>query len=83
MFSKSFLLLLWGLHIAVISFLYCMASSLCHIGCVMLTLILFIGGQTLGSVVFLVSSLGIPAIANWLMDRLYLLKRVFQDFITS
>ena len=49
----------------------------------MLTLILFIGGQTLGSVVFLVSSLGIPAIANWLMDSLYLLKRVFQDFITS
>ena len=47
-----------------------MASALCHIGCVVLTLlalVLFIGGQALGGVVFLVlaflvSPFGIPAI---------------------
>lgn len=59
--------------------------------CVMLTLpalVLFIGGQMLGGVVFLVlaflvSPFGIPAIADWLMDRLYSLKYSLQDFITG
>ena len=44
------------LLVAVVSFLYCVASALCHISCVVLTLlalVLFIGGQTLGGVVFL------------------------------
>lgn len=79
------------LIVAVVSFLYCVASALCHIGCVVLTmlaLVLFIGGQTLGGVVFLVlaflvSPFGISAIADWLMDRLYSLKYSLQDFITS
>ena len=79
------------LLVAIVSFLYCVASALCHIGCVVLTLlalVLFIGGQTLGGVVFLVlaflvSPFGIPAIADWLMDRLYSLKYSLQDFITS
>ena len=70
--------------------LYCVASALRHIGCVVLTLlalVLFIGGQTLGGVVFLVlaflvSPFGIPAIADWFMDRLYSLKYSLQDFIT-
>ena len=67
------------------------SSALCHIGCVVLTLlalVLFIGRQTLGGVVFLVlaflvSPFGIPAIADWLMDRLYSLKYSLQDFITG
>lgn len=67
------------LLVAIVLFLYCVASTLCHIGSVVLTLmalVLFIGGQTLGGVVFLVlgflvSPFGIPAIADWLMDRLY------------
>ena len=79
------------LIVAIISFLYCVASALCHIGYVVLTLlalVLFIGGQTLGGVVFLVlaflvSPFGIPAIADWLMDRLYSLKYSLQDFITG
>lgn len=79
------------LFVAIVSFLYCVASALCHIGCVVLTLlalVLFIGGQTLGGVVFLVlaflvSPFGIPAIADWLMDRLYSLKYSLQDFITG
>ena len=73
------------LLVAIVSFLYCVASALCHIGCVVLTLlalVLFIGGQTLGGVVFLVP-FGIPAIADWLMDRLYSLKYSLQDFITG
>ena len=79
------------LLVAIVSFLYCVASALCHIGCVVLTLlalVLFISGQTLGGVVFLVlaflvSSFGIPAIADWLMGRLYSLKYSLQDFITG
>ena len=79
------------LLVAIVSFLYCVASALCHIGSVVLTLmalVLFIGGQTLGGVVFLVlaflvSPFGIPAIADWLMDRLYSLKYSLQDFITG
>ena len=37
------------LLVAIVSFLYCVASALCQIGCVVLTLlalVLFIGGQT-------------------------------------
>ena len=79
------------LLVAIVSFLYCVASALCYIGCVvltLLTLILFIGGQALGGVVFLVlaflvSPFGIPAIADWLMDRLYSLKYSLQSFITG
>ena len=74
---------------AVVSFLFCVAGAVCVVGCVVLTLlalVLFIGGQTLGGVVFLVlafllSPFGIPAIADWLMDRLYSLKYSLQDFI--
>ena len=54
----------------------------------LLALVSFIGGRTLGGVVFLVlaflvSPFGIPAIADWLMDRLYSLKCSLQDFITG
>lgn len=74
------------LLVAIVSFLYCVASALCHI--TLLALVLFIGGQTLGGVVFLVlaflvSPFGIPAIADWLMDRPYSLKCSLQDFITG
>ena len=68
------------LLVAIVSFLYCVLT--------LLALVLFIGGQTLGGVVFLVlaflvSPFGIPAIADWLMDRLYSLKYSLQDFITG
>lgn len=75
---------------AVVSFLFCVAGAVC-VGCVVLTLlavVLFIGGQTLGGAVFLVlaflvSPYGIPAIADWLVDRLYSLNYALQDFITG
>ena len=77
------------LLVAIVSFLYCVASALCHIGCVVLTLlalVLFIGGQTLGGVVFLVlaflvSPFGVPAIAEWLVDKLHSAKFALRDFI--
>ena len=76
---------------ALVSFLYCVASALLHIGCVVLTLMalfLFNGGQTLGGVVFLVlaflvSPFGVPAIAEWLVDRLHSAKFALRDFITG
>ena len=60
------------LLVAIVSLLYCVASAVCHIGCVVLTLlalVLFIEGQTLGGAVFLVlafvvSLFGIPSIAG-------------------
>ena len=64
------------LLVAIVSFLYCVASALCHIGCVVLTLLALV-------LAFLVSPFGIPAIADWLMDRLYSLKYSLQDFITG
>lgn len=61
---------------AVVSFLFCMATAVFVVACVVLTLLavaLFISGQTLGGIVFLVlafliSPYGIPAIAEWLVD---------------
>ena len=39
--------------------------------------------QPLGGSAFLVSPFGIPAIADWLTDRLYSLKYSLQSFITG
>ena len=54
----------------------------------LLTLVLFIGGQTLGGAVFLVlaflvSPFGIPAIADWLVERLHSINYTLRDFITG
>ena len=76
---------------AVVSCLFCVAGAVCVVGCVVLTLlavVLFIGGQTLGGAVFLVlaflvSPYGIPAIADWLVERLYSLNYALRDFITG
>ena len=62
---------------ATVTFLFCVASAVCELGCIVLTLlslILFIGGQTVGGIVFLVlaflvSPFGVPAIAEWLVDK--------------
>ena len=49
---------------------------------------LFISGQTLGGIVFLVlafliSPYGIPAIAEWLVDKLHNLNFALRGFITG
>ena len=53
---------------AMVTFLFCVASAVCELGCIVLTLlslILFIGGQAVGGIVFLVlaflvSPFGVP-----------------------
>ena len=72
---------------AIVTFLF----AVCELGCIVLTLlslILFIGGQTVGGIVFLVlaflvSPFGVPAIAEWLVDRLHSAKFALRDFITG
>ena len=54
----------------------------------LLSLILFIGGQTVGGIAFLVLALlvspfGVPAIAAWLVDKLHWAKFALRDFITG
>ena len=76
---------------AMVTFLFCVASAVCELGCIVLTLlalILFIGGQTVGGIVFLVlaflvSPFGVPAIAEWLLDKLHSAKFALRDFITG
>ena len=72
---------------AMVTFLFCVASAVCELGCIVLTLlslILFIGGQTVGGIVFLVlaflvSPFGVPAIAEWLVDKLHSAKFALRD----
>lgn len=76
---------------AVVSFVACVAGAICVLVSVVLTLlalVLFIGGQTVGGVVFLVlaflvSPYGIPAIADWLVERLHSFNHTLRDFITG
>ncbi len=76
---------------AVVSFLACVAGAICVVASVvlmLLALMLFIGGQTVGGVVFLVlaflvSPYGIPAIADWLVEQLHSLNYTLRDFITG
>ena len=83
--------LVLALLAAFVSFLYCVASALCHVGSVILTvlaLLLFFTAQVAGGIVFLVlafliSPFGIPAAAGWLIAGLCGLKNSLRDFITG
>ena len=71
---------------AMVTFLFCVASAVCVL--TLLSLILFISGQTVGGIVFLVlaflvSPFGVPAIAEWLVDKLHSAKFALRDFITG
>ncbi len=73
---------------AMVTFLFCVASAVCELGCIVLTLlspILFIAGRRWGDCVpvlaFLVSPFGVPAIAEWLVDKLHSAKFGLRDFI--
>ena len=89
-FAAPFVVVLTVLA-AVVSFLFCMATAVFVVACVVLTLLavaLFISGQTLGGIVFLVlafliSPYGIPAIAEWLVDKLHNLNFALRGFITG
>lgn len=76
---------------AAVSFLVCMATAVFVVACVLLILLavaLFISGQTLGGIVFLVfvfliSPYGIPAMGEWMVDKLHNLNFALRGFITS
>ena len=73
------------------TFLFCTASVLLEIACgigVLVSIILFFAGTTTGCIVFLIisfliSPLGIPAIAEWLIGKLNGLNYLLRDFLFS
>ena len=79
------------LIVAVLSFLACIAGSCCGLACtvfVLLAACAFFAGLHTGCIAalvlaFLVSPFGLPAIGEWLLDRLYGVKYALQDFMTS
>lgn len=61
-------------------------GALFAIALTLLSLILFIGGQMVGGIVFLVlaflvSPFGVPTVAEWLADKLHSAKFALRDFI--
>ena len=65
---------------ATVTFLFCVASAVCELGCIVLTLLSLILFLVLA---FLVSPFGVPAIAEWLVDKLHSAKFALRDFITG
>ena len=76
---------------ALINFLFCVAAVFCNIACVILvvlSVLMFISGTTTHGIVFLtlaflLSPYGIPAIAEWLVDKLHNLNFALRGFITG
>ena len=79
------------LAVAVLSFLSCIAGSLCWLACTVFVLLAacgFFAGLHTGCIAmlvlaFLVSPFGLPAIGEWLLERLYGVKYALQDFMFS
>ena len=76
---------------AILVFVFCWAETILEIASGLsglLALILFITGQTTGGIVFaviafLISPVGLPAIAGWLIDRLDDMNGALKTFITT
>jgi len=76
---------------AFLSFLFCYAAAALYVVCgigVLISVALFITGETLGGGVFLflaflLSPFGLPMIAEWLIDRVNALNYSLRNFITS
>lgn len=77
--------------VAVLTFLFCYAVAVLQvisgIG-VLISIIMLVTGEKLGGIVFLIlsfliSPLGIPAIAEWLIDKLDDLNYSLRNYITS
>ena len=79
------------LAVAVISFLSCIAGACCGLACavfVLLAICGFFAGLETGCIAmlvlaFLVSPFGVPAIAEWLVDKLHSAKFALRNFITG
>ena len=75
----------------IFTFLFCYASVFLQIVSglgVIISIAIFIAGSPLGCVVFLVlsfliSPFGLPAVAEWLIDKAYSLNYSLRDFIMS
>lgn len=88
--AASFVLALI-LAVAVLSFLSCIAGALCWLVCTVFVLLAacgFFAGLHTGCIAmlvlaFLVSPFGLPAIGEWLLERLYGVKYALQDFMFS
>lgn len=85
------LIVILTIAVAVFTFLFCWASALLGvlsgIGVLLSVVLLFIG-EKLGCCVFLllsflISPLGLPAIADWLTDRVNALNYSLRYFIMS
>ena len=76
---------------AVLVFVFAWAETILNIIsgiAVLLAIILFIIGQPTGGIVFaviafLISPVGLPAVAGWLIDKLGDLNEAVKDFITT
>ena len=81
------LTILW----AILVFLFSIMAGLLKIACtlgVLLSIALFIAGQTTGGIVFLtisflISPVGLPLVAGWLIDKLSDLNYALKYFITT
>ena len=79
------------LIVAVLSFLSCIAGAVCWLACTVFVLLAvcgFFAGLHTGCIAmlvlaFLVSPFGLPAIGEWLLERLYGVKYALQDFMFS
>ena len=88
--ATSFVLALI-LAVAVLSFLSCIAGAFCWLACTAFVLLAacgFFAGLHTGCIAmlvlaFLVSPFGLPAIGEWLLERLYGVKYALQDFMFS
>jgi uncharacterized membrane protein len=77
--------------VPVLTFLFCYAATFLEIvsgiGVLISVIMLFAGERFDGYVIlalsFLISPLGIPAIAEWLIDRLNGLNYLLRDYITG
>ena len=77
--------------VAVFTFLFCVAGALCTVSCIgmtILAIVLLIGKELTGSIVFfviafLLSPFGLPAVADWLIEKLNKLNYSLRDFITG
>ena len=77
------------LAVAVLSFLSCVAGAVCVVACVglsLLAILCLLAGQTVGCIAmfvlaFLVSPFGLPALGDWLVERLHVLKYTLQNFM--
>lgn len=79
------------LTVAVLSFLSCVAGTVCVVACVglsLLAILCLLARQTTGCIAmfvlaFLVSPFGLPALGGWLVERLYGVKYAAMDFMAS